>query len=83
MPGTSSDEHSACLRMDDRGDWTVKVKRVKEYDRAHPETCRKCEKNRRGVKLARPQEDVKFFSANKSYLLVEYLLHILDGHNYP
>ena len=36
-----------------------------------------------GVKLARPQEDVKFFSANKSYLLVEYLLHILDGHNYP
>ena len=24
-----------------------------------------------------------FFSVNKSYLSVEYLLHILDGHNYP
>ena len=84
MPGTSSDEHSACLRMDDRGYGAVKVKTVLPYDRAHPKTCRICEeKIEGGVKQVKQQEDVKFFSANKSYRLVEYLLHILDGHNYP
>lgn len=43
MPGTSSNEQNACLRMDDRGYGGIKVKTVLPYDRAHPQICREGE----------------------------------------